>query len=46
MPFCCERCRLVDLGRWLGEKQGVPCEPEESPEAAAQPAPPPDDDQG
>lgn len=19
-PFCCERCRLVDLGRWLGEQ--------------------------
>ncbi|NLX56080.1 MAG: DNA gyrase inhibitor YacG [Planctomycetaceae bacterium] len=19
MPFCCERCRLVDLHRWLNE---------------------------
>jgi endogenous inhibitor of DNA gyrase (YacG/DUF329 family) len=19
-PFCCERCQLVDLGRWLGEE--------------------------
>jgi endogenous inhibitor of DNA gyrase (YacG/DUF329 family) len=19
-PFCCERCRLLDLGSWLGEK--------------------------
>lgn len=32
MPFCSERCRLLDLGRWLGEQYGVPCEPEEMPE--------------
>jgi endogenous inhibitor of DNA gyrase (YacG/DUF329 family) len=19
-PFCSERCRLIDLGRWLGER--------------------------
>ena len=24
VPFCSERCRLVDLGRWLGESYGVP----------------------
>ncbi len=30
MPFCSERCRLLDLGRWLGERYGVPCEPEEA----------------
>jgi endogenous inhibitor of DNA gyrase (YacG/DUF329 family) len=23
-PFCSERCRLVDLGRWLGERYRVP----------------------
>ncbi|MFM7519717.1 MAG: DNA gyrase inhibitor YacG [Planctomycetota bacterium] len=23
-PFCSERCRLVDLGRWLGESYGLP----------------------
>jgi endogenous inhibitor of DNA gyrase (YacG/DUF329 family) len=28
MPFCSERCRLIDLGRWLEEKQGLPVEPE------------------
>ncbi len=22
-PFCCERCQLVDLGRWLGEEYRV-----------------------
>ncbi len=32
MPFCSERCRLLDLGRWLGEQYGVPCEPAEMPE--------------
>ena len=21
LPFCSERCRLLDLGRWLNEKQ-------------------------
>jgi endogenous inhibitor of DNA gyrase (YacG/DUF329 family) len=24
MPFCSERCRLIDLGRWLNEEYGVP----------------------
>jgi endogenous inhibitor of DNA gyrase (YacG/DUF329 family) len=24
MPFCSERCRLIDLGRWLGEEYHVP----------------------
>ncbi len=19
-PFCCERCKLIDLGRWLNEE--------------------------
>ena len=26
-PFCTERCRLVDLGRWLGEGYRVPGDP-------------------
>ncbi len=25
-PFCCERCQMIDLGRWLGEEIGLPCE--------------------
>lgn len=29
MPFCCERCRMIDLGRWLDEKQGLPVGPTE-----------------
>jgi uncharacterized protein len=29
MPFCCERCRLVDLHRWLNETNSVTSEHEE-----------------
>ncbi|MGH7844247.1 MAG: DNA gyrase inhibitor YacG [Candidatus Binatia bacterium] len=25
-PFCSERCKLVDLGRWAGEKYRIPDE--------------------
>lgn len=24
MPFCSDRCRQIDLGRWLGEGYSVP----------------------
>ncbi len=38
LPFCSERCRLIDLGRWLNEEHALPCdtsdEEEESNEAA------------
>lgn len=23
-PFCSDRCRLIDLGKWLGEEYRVP----------------------
>ena len=37
-PFCSRRCRMVDLGRWLGEEYRVPGKPvAESPDE-------PDDD--
>ncbi|MFM8578434.1 MAG: DNA gyrase inhibitor YacG [Planctomycetaceae bacterium] len=26
-PFCCERCRLIDLGRWLDEAHALPLPP-------------------
>jgi len=32
MPFCSDRCRLIDLGRWLDEKQGLPIERAEDPD--------------
>ncbi len=26
-PFCSERCRLIDLGKWAGEEHRIPAEP-------------------
>jgi endogenous inhibitor of DNA gyrase (YacG/DUF329 family) len=33
-PFCSERCRLIDLGRWLGEDYRI--RPESRGEAPAE----------
>ena len=36
VPFCSDRCRLIDLGRWLDESYSVPTsrkdDEDESPE--------------
>jgi endogenous inhibitor of DNA gyrase (YacG/DUF329 family) len=37
MPFCSERCRTIDLGRWLDESYGLPVTPD--PEADELPEP-------
>lgn len=34
MPFCSERCRQIDLGRWLSEAYVLPGE-EQAPEQIA-----------
>ena len=37
LPFCSQRCRLIDLGRWFAEEQTLPQAPvddEEEPEGA------------
>jgi len=26
-PFCCERCKLIDLGEWVMEKKIIPGAP-------------------
>jgi endogenous inhibitor of DNA gyrase (YacG/DUF329 family) len=26
LPFCSARCKQIDLGRWLGERYGMPFE--------------------
>ena len=26
-PFCSERCKLIDLGRWMNEEYSIPGEP-------------------
>jgi endogenous inhibitor of DNA gyrase (YacG/DUF329 family) len=25
-PFCSQRCKTIDLGRWLGGRYGIPAE--------------------
>ena len=44
LPFCSDRCRQIDLGRWLGEQYSVPIprsdDEDESPESAENPAEP------
>ena len=37
-PFCSERCRTIDLGRWLGESYSLPVLPD--PEADEKPEQP------
>ncbi len=31
-PFCSERCKLIDLGRWIGEEYRLPAEDDLPPE--------------
>jgi endogenous inhibitor of DNA gyrase (YacG/DUF329 family) len=28
-PFCCERCKLIDLGEWVMEEKRIPGEPQD-----------------
>jgi len=37
-PFCSERCKLVDLGKWANEEYRVKQHEQESPEEIATPA--------
>ena len=34
-PFCCERCRLLDLGQWIDEDYRVPAENQEHDETGS-----------
>ena len=36
MPFCSARCRLIDLGRWLGEGYSVPAPKDDGEEEAGE----------
>ncbi len=29
-PFCSERCKLIDLGAWAAEEQGIPGESQDA----------------
>lgn len=39
-PFCCERCRLIDLGAWFDAEYRIPTKPDEEPDEPT-PANPP-----
>ena len=39
-PFCSDRCRLIDLGRWLDGKYQIPVADDDDAEDAG-PVPPP-----
>ena len=46
LPFCSDRCRQIDLGRWLSEEQRVPAkslEVDDEPEQDRGPRPDDDD---
>ena len=50
-PFCGERCRLIDLGRWLDESYAVPEKPRDDDDGDGEGPIPPDllrgdDDEG
>jgi endogenous inhibitor of DNA gyrase (YacG/DUF329 family) len=44
LPFCSDRCRKIDLGRWLNEDYGLPIARDEEEPDAERPLPPDDAD--
>jgi hypothetical protein len=46
LPFCSERCRTIDLGRWLGEAYRVPGREKDEKQGPQAPleVPPPEED--
>jgi endogenous inhibitor of DNA gyrase (YacG/DUF329 family) len=36
MPFCSERCRLIDLGKWANEEYRIPVSNSQPPPPAAE----------
>jgi endogenous inhibitor of DNA gyrase (YacG/DUF329 family) len=43
LPFCSDRCRLIDLGRWLGGRYTIPSAPtgsEPEDDSGEEPMPP------
>jgi len=46
-PFCSERCRLIDLGRWIDGAYAIPGPPVElDPQSPRGEAAPPETDEG
>jgi uncharacterized protein len=40
-PFCSDRCRSIDLGRWLDESYGLPAVPDPEADELPETGPPP-----
>jgi len=41
-PFCCERCKMADLGMWFREEHGIPGpkeKPDDGPKTSGGPKP-------
>jgi endogenous inhibitor of DNA gyrase (YacG/DUF329 family) len=36
-PFCSQRCKTIDLGRWLGETYRIPAEEAEESSSSEEP---------
>ena len=36
-PFCCERCRLTDLGAWASEAYRIPAKPDDDDDGSEAP---------
>jgi uncharacterized protein len=45
-PFCSERCKLVDLGKWLGEEYRIPVRAPQEDDGEVPLAPGPDREGG
>ena len=39
-PFCSPRCRMIDLGRWLGEEYRIPAVEDEDDDGRSSPPEP------
>lgn len=45
VPFCSDRCRTIDLGRWLDEAYGLPDKPRDAEEEDEVPPAPADEEE-
>jgi len=39
LPFCSDRCKMIDLGRWLDEQYGIPVERQQEAEQGTEQPP-------
>jgi endogenous inhibitor of DNA gyrase (YacG/DUF329 family) len=44
-PFCSDRCKLIDLGRWIDGTYAIPAAPQPDASEKSQPEVPEEDDE-